>query len=415
MLLGTYSLKTYCQLYKCNTLEDLDHWNTSNAAANGLITNLLFSSQQVSIMGKSLRSAISNTLFLLPSKQKHIWTDSLNVILVVGESYVKSHCGLYGYNLNTTPRLCREKSKGNLFVYEDVISCSYLTSSSMRNMLSCNSIGDKEQWYEKPYFPTIFNMAGYHVYFWDNQYVPSSGAGFDYSLNAYIHNHQLSLRTYSKTQKQVSLLDGDIVADFFNYAEREELAKQNLVIFHLQGQHNDQKKRYPQMPQYAKFSTDDIRRNEPWMSKKKKEVIMHYDNCTYYNDNIIGIIMDFFRNSNAIMVYLSDHGEDIYDTGNRFGRRLNLDMNNKSILKNLYEIPFVIWCSDKYKIAHPEIIAAIKNSLSKPMMTDNLCHLLMKLGGVTSDYYNDVRDPLSDKYICPPRIIEDGRDFDKIL
>lgn len=46
--------------------------------------------------------------------------DSLNVILVIGESYNKYHSPLYGYYLNTTPVLCSQQQNGNLFVFKDV-------------------------------------------------------------------------------------------------------------------------------------------------------------------------------------------------------------------------------------------------------------------------------------------------------
>ena len=133
-------------------------------------------------------------------------------------------------------------------------------------------------------------------------------------------------------------------------------------------------------------------------------MIAHYDNCTLYNDFVLDQIISIFRDRCSVLVYLSDHGEDIYDTGNNLGRR--------SDSLQSYEIPFFIWCSDKYKEKHGDIVDSIQKSVDKPLMTDNLGHLLLRLGGVRSKYYNEVRDVLSSSYQCPFRIIGGNQNYD---
>lgn len=59
--------------------------------------------------------------------------DSLNIVLVIGESYIKHHAQLYGYYLNTTPLLNREKEKGNLIVFNDVVSPANNTTIVLKN------------------------------------------------------------------------------------------------------------------------------------------------------------------------------------------------------------------------------------------------------------------------------------------
>ena len=75
----------------------------------------------------------------------------------------------------------------------------------------------------------------------------------------------------------------------------------------------------------------------------------------------------------SVLVYLSDHGENVYDIGDCVGRLYDVPY--------FYEIPFMIWCSDKYVKQHPDIVESIRKSVDKPLMSDNLCHLLMRLGG----------------------------------
>ena len=56
--------------------------------------------------------------------------DSVDLILVIGESYIKSHAGIYGYRLNTTPCMEQEMNRGNLFAFDDVLSPNYFETSA---------------------------------------------------------------------------------------------------------------------------------------------------------------------------------------------------------------------------------------------------------------------------------------------
>ena len=142
------------------------------------------------------------------------------------------------------------------------------------------------------------------------------------------------------------------------------------------------------------------------MTDEKKQEIVHYDNCTLYNDSVIAQIISIFRDQSSVLVYLSDHGENVYDIGDCVGRL--------SDIPYFYEIPFMIWCSDKYKKQHGDIVESIQKSIDKPLMSDNLCHLLMRLGGVKSVYYHENRDVLSPQYQCPPRIITENQNYDSL-
>lgn len=44
-----------------------------------------------------------------------------------------------------------------------------------------------------------------------------------------------------------------------------------------------------------------------------RQAIAEYDNATCYNDALIGEVISHYRHANAVIVYLSDHGEETYD------------------------------------------------------------------------------------------------------
>ena len=343
--------------------------------------------------------------------------DSLNVILVIGESYIKHHAQLYGYSLPTTPNLMNEERKGNLYAFRNVVTPYNYTTSVMKNMMCCNSIADDESWYDSPFFPTIFKRSGMNVDYWDNQMVSSnkliSAAIWDFTLNSFLFNKTIRGISYDKTADHAFKYDDQLVSDHAN-CKKKVLGKYNFVVFHLMGQHINAKDRYPH-DKFSRFSAKDIRNNEPYMTESKKQDIANYDNATYYNDYVINHIINLYRNENTVVVYFSDHGEEIYDYRDSKGRVEAAPGQEKNWLKYQFEVPFVIWCSDKYKALHPDIIRRIKASLNRPFMTDNTCHLLFDLAGLKTIYYRPERDLISPKFKPSKRIVNNNTDFDAVM
>lgn len=412
---GAYSIRIYPSLFRCKTVEEIGGWNKGGDPYMDTITACVYSFCDLQLMGETLKRAVSITESIDPKEQKYLWgNDTSNVILVIGESFIKSHSSLYGYALPTNPRLQREKDKGRLLIFSNVVSPFSITSTVIRNMLSCNSIGDGEKWYEYPFMPAIFKQAGFNVYIWDNQYKKMSNANFDFHLNAYVHNKVFSKSIYEAEREQVSLLDDELIADFQRKVKHFTRSNKNLFVFHLQGQHFSQKERYPNRKEFQLFSIGDIRRNEAWMTNGKRQEIAHYDNSIHYNDSVISHIISLFSNTYTVMIYLSDHGDDIYDTGDSKGRQMNLTSKDGKMIRQLTEIPFFVWYSDKYKATHSDIVQALCSSQHKPMMSDNICHMLFQIGGLKSEYYKENRNVISKEYVCPPRIVNDSINYDQL-
>ncbi len=394
---GLLSFRCYIELLSSQNIEETDNWKKRYLQNADRVTNLIYCFCEIKATGEALKTAELNTNKLKNEKQGLAWpNDSTTVILVIGESYSKSHSNLYGYCHQTNPRLKKEQQKGNLFVFKDVLSPNMHTLEALRNIFSTNSVGNGEKWYDYPFFPAIFHLTGYQVFFWDNQDDSRAKYPFDFTLNAYLHGPVISELSYDAQYPFVSLYDGELVDNFSTYWSEHYGGLHRLVMFHLQGQHLRAEDRYPQVAEFQKFTADSVKRTEEWMTDDKKQEIAHYDNCTLYNDSVIAQIISIFRDQSSVLVYLSDHGENVYDIGDCVGRLYDIPY--------FYEIPFMIWCSEKYKKQHEDIVDVIQRAIDRPLMSDNLCHLLMRLGGVKSVYYHDSRDVLSSQYQCPPRI-----------
>lgn len=334
-------------------------------------------------------------------------SDSLNVIFVIGESFIKSHASLYGYPLVTTPNLQLQKEKGNLFAFTDVITPYNYTSMSVKNMMSCNSLGESEKWFDCPYFPVLFKNAGYNVYFWSNQHEATDGSVYEYALSSYLYNQKFSDSVYEKTNAKPLEYDGLLVDDFKKSCIDSLKSPQNLFLFHLSGQHTVFTSRFPQTEEHKRFTIKDIHKEEPYINKTKLQYIADYDNAILYGDGVLAQMMQLFADRNAVLVFLSDHGEEVYDYRDRMGRSYT-DKVDSLYLRYQYEIPFVIWCSDRFKRNYPDVVNNIQEAVTKPFMIDNVCQLLFHLGGLQSDYYYPERDVLSKEYVPKERIIRGG-------
>lgn len=400
----------YVKLFLCDEMNEVDEWRSHMRNPDDLVTKVLVSFYDMSIAEKEMSRVITlaEQVEALPQSASN---DSLNVIVVIGESYIREHAALYGYPLQTTPFLSHEQKEGRLFVFTDMVSPYNQTTRVIRNLLSCNSLGHHEDWSSAPPFTAIYKKNGYHVTMYDNQKNFDMGFVFAYSLNTYLYHPKIMKACYHETNDSTFEFDGQMVDD---YQKRQTPSAKRLVLFHLLGQHVGFEYRYPK--NFAYFNEDSLSfRKEPWLTKDMREDIVHYDNATRYNDHVLQQIIGLYDQQNTIVVYLSDHGEEVYDYRENSGRDdWGMGSDPRQVLRWQYMVPFVVWCSDKYAATHPDIIKQLQNATSRPAMLDNVCQLLFHLSDLKTPYYNKTRDVLSSDYVCPKRILNESIDCDSL-
>ncbi len=332
------------------------------------------------------------------------------IIVVIGESYNKYHSNLYGYRLNTCPNLLKEKRNGNLFVFSNAVSPMASTDFAMKYFYSTKSLcNDDSEWSHNPLFPAIFKKAGYDVRLFDNQCTQTKGdVNLDYQCSYFLNPDDINKNCFDYRNTDVFGYDGEMVNESRTHLSQKS---NQLVIFHLMGQHFGADLRYPHTDQFAYFNASNIKRTDLKMSQRQQ--IAYYDNATLYNDYVIKKIIDLFSNKNAILIYFSDHGEQIYDNHARgFGRKFTKNINYEDI-KCQNEIPFMIWCSDKYIKSHAEIIHRISKSVGNPIMNDDICYLLFDLAGIQYKGNKPNRNFISDFYNKRyHRMINENYDYD---
>ena len=342
---------------------------------------------------------------------------SQHIVFVIGESYNKHHSQHYGYRHETTPRQVELQKKGNLIPFTDVIAPFNLTSFVFKNIFSVHAVGDKGDWCDDPLFPELFRRAGYRVSFITNQFLPQAKeAVYDFSGGFFLNNPILSKAQFDVRNTRLYKFDAGVLRDYDQIVMKDREKNPDvprLTILHLKGQHTNYHDRFPKDRKH--FNEKDYKKDWPEMSKRCRMLLADYDNATLYNDSIMSEIIKRFEEEDAIVVYMSDHGEEAFGDGLEiFGRNHSAQIDFR-LAHEEYEIPLWIWYSKEYARKHPDIVKQVKNASNRPFMTDNISQVLLYLAGIQSPHYRDEYNVLSDGYNARrERIIKNTVNYDEL-
>ena len=378
-----------------------------------------------------------------------------NIVLIIGESAQRNLMQIYGHYLPNTPNLTaiHAQNKGNLFVFDDVISAQVTTFESLSQVLTFANQDDlSKKWFEYLNVIDAMRLGGYKTAVISNQerfslwskatttifsradeliWSADSVAGkrldtmgFDENILpildrvvansstilefADLDSNDSSLRESEATEASVRSTDPHLQIheskidchDFAlpNLAMTKANAESSglFLTIHLMGSHIGYANRYPK--DFERFTPHDIKDNPhintlPNAQKSRaKADLAQYANSILYTDFITGEIIKRFADKDSIVIYFSDHANDVWDSG--IG---SLRVDSK-ITRFMVEVPFVVYVSDEFKIRHPALYARIAKSTHKPFMIDDLIHALIDIAGFQVDGYEASRSVISDKF-----------------
>lgn len=306
-----------------------------------------------------------------------------NIIVIIGESHSKHHSSLYGYNKCTNPKLNELTKDSSLYIFDNVTSAALTTMSSFSYMMSSYGPNTKEsnkKWYEHILLIDVLKQANYQTHWFSNH----ANAGISNNVTRllaqacddnYFYGNNLSGDFRTSYDEGVINLAKPLIPEFDKY-------NQNIYFFHLMGSHFKFDCRYPK--EFSKFKVIDY----PNKLEHQRETLASYDNSILYNDYIIYEIIQLFKDKEAIIIYLSDHGLDIYNSSEYYAAH---GKHNDSIsCKFGSEIPFLIYSSNLFKEKFPDVSNRISYGINKSFRTDSFMYLLMDIIGVRFANNNDV-------------------------
>ena len=400
------------RLFSYDTIGQVEHELTKKDQAKlyvpvyrlafSIYANRLASHQLIQLKAASEKIQVDSCCFRVP-----------NIVLVIGESYNKHHSQLYGYDKPTTPRQMALAEEGSLVPFTDVVSSWNLTSFVFKHMLSLAAVTDSTEWCDEPLFPEVFRKAGYHVTFITNQFQSKAKeAVYDFSGGFFLNDPETSQRQFDVRNTQTYRFDDGVLKEYEKVRKGEGEKVGNLVILHLMGSHVDYRARYPQNT-FRHFTPQMY--NRPELTDKQKRILSDYDNSLLYNDSIVYAITRSFMDKDAVVIYVPDHGEEIFDgKPYMYGRMHGANIDYR-LARNEMEIPFWIWGSPQYIEHHPYGWLAIQNAKDRPLMIDALPHLLLYLGGISTPLYRQELNVIMPEYDTKrPRILKGVTDYNEL-
>lgn len=360
-----------------------------------------FGKKRISIVLRSvldLRSAMSikynSNLLLLQNKsfQYEAKMDSATfdkVVFIIGESMSKYHMSLYNYKLETTPYL--NSMRDSMFIFQDVVSPFTGTSEVMQCLLTFKSVEDSSNWYDFPSLTDVLSQTEYKTFWYSNQ--EKAGAWGDCS--GIISSKADSVRyvgmEYSGDHSYEAF--DEVLIDEFR--KSLELNEKQFFVLHMMGSHPLYKRRYPNsQSKFSKFDYD-LEKYSDNICQTKSE----YDNSVHYTDSLlyesIRFLGDRFANERILWVYLSDHGQDVFDFSSNVGH-----------VAQSVEIPLIIFMNEKARQDNPSLTEKLRKCLNKQIMTDDFIHTLLMLMNISYPVIDSSKSFISDTFIEKTRITD---------
>lgn len=276
-------------------------------------------------------------------------TDSLTVVLVLGEALRADHLSLNGYARNTTPHLSVEE---NLISFPCIYSEYTHTNRSLPHILTrADSVNEELAFSETSFIPA-FSESGFKTIWISNQELANTYADFIQECDTSIYAHpEKSPYVYS------DFYDLDMLPYISERLSRQYV--RDLIIIHTIGSHWYYNLHCPDS--LAMFKPITNNRNVKFNTLN--QVVNSYDNTIVATDCFLNEVIDELRESNSLLIFLSDHGEALGEGG------MYLHANDAESVKHP---ACFVWMSDKYKTQHPEKFAKVRLNAKKHYRTDFL-------------------------------------------
>jgi len=311
------------------------------------------------------------------------------LVLVIGESTSRLHMSLYGYGRQTSPRL--EALRDRLTVFNRVVASRPYTIETLQQALTFADQENPDLYLTRPSLMNIMKQAGYKTYWITNQQTLTMRntmlTNFSEQADEQVYlNHSRSQNSYR--------YDGNVLDPFSRIlADKTE---RKFIVVHLLGTHMIYEYRYP--PEFNVFR--DRSGLPDWVTDRQLPLINHYDNAVRYNDHVLASLIERLdgRGGKSMLLYFSDHGEDVFDSSAHdfIGR------NEARPTLPMYAVPFLLWRSAAWQQARGGDFGGL---VDRPYQTSHLIHTWADLAGLSFDDYDPTKSLVNARFRERPLLV----------
>lgn len=316
------------------------------------------------------------------------------IVLVIGESTNRERMSLYGYHRPTTPGL--DALRGQLDVFDNVITPRPYTIEALEQVLTFADPLNPDLHLTTPSVVNLMKQAGYKTFWITNQQTMTKR---NTMLTAFSEQADEQVYLNHNRNQNARQYDDEVLAPFAD--KLNDPAPRKFIVVHLLGTHMGYRYRYPQNEEY--FATNSREGVPEWVDETEELAFYNqYDNAVRFNDYVVSSLIKHFAatDPNGFLVYLSDHGESVFDEPkDRIPGR-----NEASPTAAMYTIPFILWRSPQWQANHPQ---KFRHQLHRLYSSANFIHTLSDLAGLRFDEQDLSKSLVSPSFKTYPVLIGD--------
>lgn len=311
-------------------------------------------------------------------------TSAKTLVLLISESLSRRHMSLYGYSRPTTPGL---DSNSSVYKFTDCVTSAALTTDAVPALFTQGYLENRIN------LISLFKRLGYETSWISNQ------AGWGRGDKSIVLLSQLcdhTVFTDRRGDDEKANVSRHYDEELIPYVEAvlKGGARRKFIVVHFMGCHFDYEKRYPATRAFFSGRPP----QSPFADNaRSQEIVNAYDNAMRYHDSVVTELTRVFEkqcaDEPATLVFLSDHGEELFDYRRHFGH--GYPANRASA-----EIPFFMLLSRALKKQQPELDSMIRSRRDLPWSSNDAFFTLLQLQGVRSERYEK---PLAERALFSSR------------
>lgn len=287
--------------------------------------------------------------------------DAPDVVFVIGESLRADHLSVNGYSRTTTPLL---EADSAVVSFPEMLTIPCYTHTSVPHIMTPADSVSPLRAYDDQSFITLFRKAGYSTIWIENQNVSPTFTYFLHEADTLIYpNPARSHYDFGKW------LDSDILPVFDAHALK---GNRNLAIVHTKGSHWWYNSHYTDEDALFKPEIDSRMLSE----LTREQIINSYDNTIIATDRFLSALIDRLRHRNAVLIFISDHGEALGENGCYLHGDDYPELHNPACF---------IWYSPEYASRYPEKVKALRMNASKRWLTDAMFHTALDAASISTE------------------------------
>lgn len=291
-------------------------------------------------------------------------------VLVIGESARYDKWQLNGYSKPTTPHLSQIQ---DIVSYDKFYSVANSSRESIPVILTRKKADDKRFGFHEKSIIDAFNTLNFKTYWLSTQMTFG-----EYDTPISIHAKEANYLKYFNNSNFQSdgVYDEVLIKPFQQVIDNIKQSEKHFIIIHTLGSHFNYAHRYPLEFDVFKPSL----KHEVFNLHDKTQIEKirnSYDNSILYTDYILNEFLNILKNkkeANSWLIYLSDHGVDLFEDGISSGQGRDSE--------NVLHIPLIFWFSETYKTSHPDLVQMISNHKAQKNTTESMFSTLCHLAGI---------------------------------